>query len=54
MTRPYLVYRNGALYTRVLTQIKARRLVEELRQAGFKASFAETLGENASSNAEAI
>jgi hypothetical protein len=43
MNRPYLIYRNGALYTRTLTQIKARRLVEELRQAGFKASYAEEI-----------
>lgn len=41
--KAFLVYRNGALYTRTKTLIKAKRLCLELAALGFKAAFAEAL-----------
>jgi hypothetical protein len=48
MTRPYLVFRNDLLYTRVLTFAKARKIALSLQAQGFRASYAEEIqgGEN--------
>jgi hypothetical protein len=45
ITRSYLVYRNGLLFTRTLTLSKANVIVRQLRTDGFKASVAEVLPE---------
>jgi hypothetical protein len=43
ITRSYLVYRNGLLFTRTLTLAKANLIVKQLRTDGFKSSIAEEL-----------
>lgn len=40
MTRSYLVLRDGLLYTRCLTLIKAKEIVATLHSQGFRGSIA--------------
>jgi uncharacterized protein YcgL (UPF0745 family) len=38
MERPYLIYRNGLLFTKTLTNAKAVKIAQQLQSQGFKAS----------------